>query len=169
MSEKFRRYFLKTKDVKAFLDEAKEKLGVNLEHVLKAKVNVELIETEFAKVYLVNGKPLVARTSENLFPTLAFREFLALRPKVIVDMGAILHVCNGANIMAPGIVRLEGEFKKGDFIIILDEKHGKPLAIGEAMFSMEEAKKVSHGMIVKNIHFVGDKIWDFMKKFEVKS
>jgi PUA domain protein len=169
MPEKFRRYFLRAKDTRAFLGKAKEKLGVDLEHIFKAKVDVELIETEFAEVYLINGKPLMAKTEEKLFPTLVFDEFLTSAPKVFVDMGAILHVCNGANIMAPGIVRFEGEFTKGDFVLVMDEKYRKPLAIGEAVYNVEEAVKVKHGIIIKNIHFVGDKIWDFVKKFEVKS
>jgi PUA domain protein len=71
--------------------------------------------------------------------------------------------------MAPGIVRFEGEFKKGDFVVVLDEKHGKPLAIGEAVYDKNESMKVGHGVVVKNVHFVGDKVWEFIKRFEAKS
>jgi PUA domain protein len=169
MSEKFRRYFVKAKDARLFLDEAKEKLGVDLEQILKAKANIELIETEFAEIYLINGKPLIAKTAENFFPTLVFREFVLLAPKVFVDMGAIPYVCNGANVMAPGIVRFEGEFRKGNFVVIMDERHGKALAIGEIVFDADEVGKIAHGMIVKNVHFVGDRIWGFLRYFEAKS
>jgi PUA domain protein len=169
MSEKFRRYFLKAKDVRLFLDEAKEKLGVDLEQISKTKANIELIEAEFAKIYLSNGKPLMIKTAENFFPTLIFKEFILLAPKVFVDMGAVPHVCNGANIMAPGIVRFEGEFRKGDFVVIMDEKYGKALAIGEIAYDADEAREVANGMVVKNIHFVGDRIWDFVRRFEAKS
>lgn len=169
MSEKFRRYFLKDKDAKAFVDKAREKLGIHLEQILRSKANIELIQTEFAEIYLIGGKPSVAKTAQNLFPTLVFKEFIVSAPKVFVDMGAVPHVCNGANVMAPGIVRFEGEFRKGDFVIIVDEKHGKTLAIGEIVYDVDEAKKVKHGIIVKNIHFVSDKIWDFIKRFEAKS
>jgi PUA domain protein len=169
MSEKFRRYFLKDKDAKAFTDKAKERLGVFLEQILKTKANIELIQTEFAEIYLINGKPLMAKAMEGFFPTLVFREFVLSAPKVFVDMGAIPHVCNGANVMAPGIVRFEGQFRKGDFVVILDERHGKTLAIGEIVYDVDEARKVKHGIIVKNIHFVGDRIWGFLRRFEAKS
>ncbi|NWG10636.1 DUF1947 domain-containing protein [Candidatus Bathyarchaeota archaeon] len=169
MSEKFSRYFLKAKDAKAFLNRAREKLRFDLEQNLKTKVNIELVQTEFGEIYLINGKPSMARIAENLFPTLVFKEFVVLAPKVFVDMGAVLHVCNGANIMAPGIVRFEGAFRKGDFVIIADEKHGKPLAIGEIIYDIDEAKKVKHGAIANNIHFVGDRTWEFIKRFEAKS
>ena len=45
-------------------------------------------------------------------------------------MGAIPYVCKGATVMAPGIVRVEGEFGKGDLVLIVDMKHGKALALG---------------------------------------
>ncbi|NWF86470.1 DUF1947 domain-containing protein [Candidatus Bathyarchaeota archaeon] len=159
---------MKEKDAKAFLDKAKVKVGAYLEQILKTKANIELIQTEFAEIYLINGKPSMAEVAGNLFPTLAFKEFLLCAPKVFVDMGAIPHVCNGANVMAPGIVRFEGKFRKGDFVVIIDEKHEKPLAIGKITYDADEAKTVAHGIVVENIHFVGDKIWEFIKRFEAK-
>ncbi|MEM3536698.1 MAG: DUF1947 domain-containing protein [Candidatus Bathyarchaeia archaeon] len=168
MPEKFRRYFLKTKESKSIVEEVSEKIGVNLEQVFEGRVNFEVVETEFAKIFLINGKPLLAKTAEKIFPTLIFSEFLASMPKVVVDMGAVPHVCSGADVMAPGIVRFEGEFSKGSLVFVVDERHGKPIAIGEVTYDSEAAKKVSHGIVVKNIHFVGDKIWNFVKSFEVK-
>jgi len=163
MTEKFKRHFLKAKEAEALLNKASEKLKVDLEQIFKAKANVELIQTEFAEIYLINDKPLLAKAGDNIFPTLVFSEFLLSSPKVFIDMGAVPYVCNGANVMAPGIVRIEGEFRKGDFVLVVDEKHGKPLAVGETVYDVDAAKKVTHGIIVKNIHFVGDKIWNFIK------
>jgi PUA-domain protein len=168
MPEKFRRHFLKTKEAEAFLNRASEKI-VALEQIVKAKADVELIQTEFAEIYLINGKPLLAKSEENVFPTLVFSEFLASSPKVLIDMGAIPHVCNGANIMAPGITHFEGEFKKGDFVLVADEKHGKPIAIGEIIYDADVAENVGQGVVVRNVHFVGDKVWNFIKKFEAKA
>ena len=164
MSEKYRRHFLKAKEAKTLLDKASQKLKIDLEQILKAKANVELVETEFAKIFLINGKPVLVKAGENVFPTLVFNEFFTLAPKVVIDMGAVPHVCSGANVMAPGIVRFEGEFKSGDFVLVVDEKHGKPIAIGEIIYNVEAAQRVFQGVVVKNIHFVSDKIWDYIKK-----
>ena len=169
MPEKFRRYFLKAKDAKALLEKASEKLKINLEQIFKAKANVELIQTEFAEIYLINNKPSLVKIGENIFPTLVFNEFLASSPKVVINMGAVPHVCNGANVMAPGIIRFEGEFREGDFVLVVDEKHGKPIAVGEIIYDTDTAKNVTHGIVVRNVHFVGDKIWNFIKKLEVKA
>jgi PUA domain protein len=78
-------------------------------------------------------------------------------------MGAIPYVCNGADVMAPGIVRFEGEFGKGDLVLVVDEKHGKPLALGEILYDSENAKSIKQGVVIRNIHFVSDKIWNFAK------
>ena len=169
MPEKFRRHFLKTKEAEALLNKASEKLKVDLKQFFKAKVNVELIQTEFAEIYLINGKPSLVKAEDNIFPTLVFNEFLASSPKVVINMGAVPHVCNGANIMAPGITSFEGEFREGDFVLIVDEKHSKPIAIGEIIYDMDAAKKATHDIVVRNVHFVGDKIWNFIKKLEVKA
>jgi PUA-domain protein len=165
MSRKHRRYSLKSKEAKALLNKASEKLKINLGTLIDAKASIEVIETDCGEVFLINGRPLLFRAGEDVFPTLFFKEISALLPRVVVDMGAVPYVCNGADVMAPGIVRVEGEFSKGDIVIIVDEKHGKPLALGEIFYDAENAKNVKQGAVVKNIHFVSDKIWNFAKTF----
>ncbi len=164
MPEKIRRHFLKAKESRDLLSEISERLKGDLGQIFEAKVNVEVIEAEFAEIFLINGKPLLAKVEGCVFPTLIFNEFLASASKVVVDMGAVPYVCNGANVMAPGIVRFDGEFSKGDFVLVVDEKHGKPLMVGEVLYAIEDARKVRQGIIVMNVHFVGDQIWNFIKK-----
>ena len=165
MPEKFTRHFLKTKEAEAILNKASEKLKVDLKQLFNAKLNLELVQTEFAEIYLINTKPSLVKIQENIFPTLTFDAYSASLPKVVVNMGAVPHVCNGANIMAPGIVRYEGEFREDDFVLVVDEKYGKPLAIGEIVYGSEAVKKVARGVVVKNIHHVGDRVWNFIKNF----
>jgi len=169
LHEKFRRYFLKTREAEALFGKVSEKLKLNLKQIFKTQLNVELIQTEFAEIYIINGKPLLAKIENTIFPTLIFTEFAASAPKVFIDMGAVPHVCNGANIMAPGITSFAGKFKEGDFVLVVDEKYCKPIAIGEVMYDIDSARKVASGVVVKNIHYVGDRIWNFIKKiFDLK-
>jgi predicted RNA-binding protein (TIGR00451 family) len=37
-------------------------------------------------------------------------------------MGAVPHICNGADIMAPGIVKVEREFQARAMAVVVDEK-----------------------------------------------
>jgi len=166
MRRKYRRYFLKEKEVKSILSEASQRLRVDLKQIFKGKVDMELVETDSADILLIKGKPLLVRIEQKILPTLVFNEVFTLMSKVAVDMGAVPYVCSGANVMAPGIVRFEGEFKKGEFVFVVDEKHGKAIAIGEANYDADAARKVAKGVVIKNIHFVGDKLWDSIKKMD---
>ena len=163
MPQKHRRYSLKSKEAKLILNKASERLKVNVETILGSKANVEVVEADFGHIYLANGKPLFFKVGEKVLPTLFFSELSARMPKIVVDMGAVPYVCKGADVMAPGIVRVEGEFSKDDMVLVVDEKHGKSLALGESLYDSENARTAKQGAVVKNVHFVSDKIWNFAK------
>lgn len=77
---------------------------------------------------------------------------------VYVDHGAIPFIMKGADIMRPGIQKIE-EFQKNEIIFIKDEEHLRVLAVGEALFSSEEMNEMKKGIVVKVHHFLGDKIY----------
>lgn len=164
MSKRHKRYFLKEKKVQALLEEASKTLKIDMKKVCGSKPKVELVKTDLGEILIINGKPSLFKIGQALYPTLLFEEVLVSMPKVVVDMGAVRHVCNGANVMAPGVVRFEGKFNKGDLVVVIEEKYGKPLVVGEILYNDEEAVKVKQGIVVKNIHFVGDKIWKIFKE-----
>ena len=163
MAQKYRRHALKSKDTKTLLVKVTEKLKIDLEAVMGHKLNVEIVEAEEAEVILIDGKPLLFNVGETVFPTLLFKEFVEQVPKIVVDMGAVPYVCKGADVMAPGIVKIEGEFHKGDIVAVVDMKYGKPLALGESLHESETARASKKGAVVKNMHYVSDKIWDLAK------
>jgi PUA domain protein len=78
-------------------------------------------------------------------------------------MGAIPFVCKGANVMAPGIRRVEGEFSKGNLLVVVDEKHGKALALGESLLDSVVFKEIKNGPVIKTLHYVSDKYWNMAK------
>ena len=163
MSQKYRRYPLKAKEAKQALTQASDKLKINLEEMFGAKVLVETAEADFGELLLIDGKPVLFKVGEVVFPTLLATDIMAKLPKVVVDMGAVKFVCNGADVMAPGIRRYEGNFGKGDIVVVVDEKHGKPLALGEILYSSPEAANIKQGPVVKTKHYVSDKVWNAAK------
>ncbi len=163
MSKKRRRHFLKEKETKRFLLEVTQRLGTDIERLLGSKTRVEVDEIGAIEIFIVNGRPLLARSNGELFPTLTFEELLPLIPKIVVDMGAVPYACKGADVMAPGVVAIEGEFESNDLLMIIDERHGKFLAVGVALFSSEVMKTANHGKIVRIIHYVGDKLWSYLR------
>ena len=165
MSGVLHRHFLKEKEARRLLADFSQKLKVETEPLFGPKPHIEQAEIQGNEIFIVNGKPLIARYNETLFPTLTFEGIFPLLPKIVVDMGAVPHICNGAHVMAPGIVRIEGDFQEKGFLVILDERHEKPLAIGVALLDSQAAKTLKHGKVAKNVHFVGDKLWNLLKDF----
>jgi PUA-domain protein len=158
-----RRYSLKTKEAKQILTEGSTNLKFDLETLFGGKTNVEVAESDIGLIYLIGGKPLLFKAGDKILPTLHFVEFIAKVPKIVVDMGAVPYVCKGATVMAPGIVRIEGNFAKGDLVVVVDMKFGKSLGLGETLMDSETAKATKKGPIVKTFHWVSDKIWDVTK------
>lgn len=158
-----RRYPLKTKDAKQLKDEASAALRMDLDTLFDSKATVEVIDTEVGEIYLLNGRPVLFKVEKRVLPTLLFSEFSIKAPKIVVDMGAIPYVCKGATVMAPGIVRIEGEFGVGDLILVSDMKHGKALAVGEALLNATMARAAKKGPVAKTLHYVSDKVWDYIK------
>ena len=77
-------------------------------------------------------------------------------------MGAIPYVCNGADVMAPGIKEIQGEFAENSILVIKDITHGKALAIGQAIRSSADIRGMEKGKAIKTLHHVGDKIWSII-------
>jgi len=163
MPTKQRRYPLKTKEAKQILEKASKKLRLDLDQLFGAKANIEVVESDVGEIYLIDGKPVLYKAGDVVLPTLLFSEFVSKAPKIVVDMGAIPYVCKGATVMAPGIMRIEGEFGKGDIVVVMDMKHGKALALGESLLDADFAKTAKKGPVIKTLHYVSDKIWDYIK------
>jgi PUA-domain protein len=163
MAQKYRRYAIKSKEAKQIITQASAKLKKDLDVLFGAKVNVEVMEGETDKLYLIDGKPMLFAVGDMILPTLTAEQIISQLPKVVVDMGAVKFVCNGADVMSPGVVRYEGDFDKGDLAVVVDVKHGKPLALGEMLYGLVDAKKTKKGAVMKSRHFVSDAIWNFAK------
>jgi len=164
VTKKPKRHFLKEKEVKKLFLDFSQRLKVDAERLFGPTPHVEVNETEIAEIFIVNGKPSLAKSGGTLFPTLAFEEVFPFLSKIVVDMGAVPYVCKGADVMAPGVVSIEGDFKENDFLLVVDERHGKPLMIGVALFNSQAMKNSKQGKIVRNVHYVGDRLWNALKE-----
>jgi PUA domain protein len=78
-------------------------------------------------------------------------------------MGAVPHVVGGADIMAPGIRKVNGEFAERQLLVVVDENHGKYLAVGRALTGSVPLAAAKKGKVVENLHYVGDLIWEVIK------
>jgi len=112
---------------------------------------------------LITGDNFKAlKIGETYLPFLSEASLLEKFPKVVVDAGAIKFVCNGANIMRPGI-RKYTDFKKDDIVVVVEESHNKYLAVGKSFVSSDEMQNTTKGEVVKNLHYISDKYWETAK------
>ncbi len=112
---------------------------------------------------IITGDGFAAIKIEDTYlPFLSETDLLAKFPKVTVDAGAIKFVCNGANVMRPGI-RSFTNFQKDEIVCVVEETHNKFLAIGKALVSSDEMSTMTKGEAVKNLHYVSDKYWEAAK------
>ena len=148
-----KRKVLGRKDVRKLKEEAGALLG-SLDTNAVSQATLE----DGSTVYIFFKEAILARKKNILFPTLINSAIDDL-PSALVDMGAIPYVCNGADVMAPGIMGIEGGFEKEGLLVIRDVKHKKALGIGAALYSSEEMKGLKKGKAILNLHYVGDKIW----------
>ena len=153
---------MKSSKVKALKRRVHAELGEEFVPLLQGE-RFEILTTDAdINLILVDGIPTFME-KKVLFPTL--RVFLdtdcrTLTHHVTVDMGAVPYVTNGADVMRPGITDINEVIEKGDFVVITEERHGKPLAIGETLYSGKEINQMHQGKVIENIHYVGDKLWN---------
>jgi len=156
-----RRYFLSKKDIKKIKNELKEFFG-DVDEIIPKKGNVEIAIADDFEIILVDKEPIAFKKDDKVIPTL--RLLLKKLPDknlVVVDMGAIKFLIKGADVMAPGIVDADENINEGDVVFVVDENHKKPICIGIALMSGKEMKEEDKGKAVENIHYVGDKLWNF--------
>jgi PUA domain protein len=151
-----KRYHFKKKKLK----EMHETLG-DYSKIIPVKATVEILETDNQDIILINGNPWIMLIDDIPFLTLkGALEVEITSQYVVVDMGAVKFMTKGADVMSPGIVKADPNIREGDFVIIVDETHHKPLAIGRSLISGEEMTRNTEGKAVKNLHYIGDEIWN---------
>lgn len=164
------RHFIKSSEIKDLKKDISAQYSPEVvEEIIPKKSKVEVILTEAGdELYAVNDKLVLWKSKkEGYIPvlTILLNNRIGLKT-VVVDMGAVKFVANGADIMRPGIKKIDSDIKKGDIIRISDEKHDRSLAIGKAMYDAAEMDNKSGGKVIKNLHTVNDSVWQFEKDFK---
>jgi PUA domain protein len=163
------RHFIQKSQIKELKDDILKHYDQKfLSQIFPKKSKIELIQTDAGDtLFAINDVLKLWKSKEGYIPvlTLLLNNQVSLK-KVIVDMGAIKYVANGADIMRPGITEIDPTIKKGDIIEIVDETHGRSLAVGKALYDAAEMKQKDSGKVIKNLHTIQDSVWEFEKQFK---
>ncbi len=149
---------LSKKDIKDMNREIEKDLGI-VQFFDKTN-KVFLVEDEYV---MSDDLVVFFYNDDKLVPTLHLLLKKNFLKTVEVNMGAVPFMAKGADLMRPGIVGVDPDVKEGDVVSIVDETHGRPIAVGESLFSKDEIMEMEAGKMVMNIHHVGDEVWNFGK------
>lgn len=132
------------------------KIGLSIKNT-----DLEQYEDQKIKLLLINKKPFAMMQEKKWIPTIqTLLEHKTTIPCVGIDIGAIPFITKGADLMRAGITKMDN-FGVGKLVIICDNRHNKPLAVGISLFSSEDINKMEKGKVIKNLHHIGDLIWNF--------
>lgn len=127
---------------------------------------IQIVEIDEGRNLLLFGAFVAAQLNEQILPFLLSENALILFPKIVVDPGAIPHICNGADVMRPGITRFEGDFTRDNLVVVREQRHGKYIAVGAALTDHKAAEAMQRGPVLQTIHYVGDRFWEAYKSFK---
>ncbi|MFX1392320.1 MAG: DUF1947 domain-containing protein [Promethearchaeota archaeon] len=163
------RHFIKHTEIRRLKEEISKQYDQDfIEQVFPDKCSVEVILTEAGDIlYAINNELKLWKSNEGFIPvlTILFDNRINLKT-IVVDKGAIRFVTNGADVMRPGITKIDPSIKKGNIVKIVDETHNRALAVGKAMFNAKEMEAKSSGKVIKNLHTIQDSVWKFEKSFK---
>ena len=113
---------------------------------------------------LLVGNNLVAiqLAPDLIIPHLTQHDLLNYFASVQVDMNAVKFVCNGANIMRPGITDFT-TFKESEIVLVKDQTHKKELAVCISLVDDVNGRKMEKGVVLNNVHHIGDVYWETKK------
>lgn len=163
------RHFVRKSELKPIKDDVLKQYDQKfVDQIFPVKSKVEIIQTEAGDtLYAINNTLKLWKSKDGYIPvlTLLLNNQIDMKT-VIVDFGAVRFVTNGADIMRPGITKIDPSIMKGDIIQIVEETKRRALAVGKAMFDALEMESRTSGKVIKNIHTIQDSIWDFEKSFK---
>ena len=154
---------VRRKHIAPLLKDLEEALGIDL---AVDGAFLEMADYGPWKMVLVDRVPLAVELmspDDERVVFLTLRGFLAHpceKRYVEVDHGAIPFLMKGADCMVAGIHNADEEIAEGDLVWVRDQEHKRPLAIGWAVKDGSSLVKELKGKGLKNIHWVGDELWE---------
>ena len=131
--------------------------------------DIRSIQIDTNTAIVISDSFILINLNDNIFPFLKDKKTLGKLPIVTVDQGAIRFICNGADIMRPGIKHIKHDFQKNAIVVIVEELHATNIAVGQTLYSRTEILDLKQGSVISNLHFLGDDIWKSSLSIDILS
>lgn len=127
--------------------------------------NLKIYEVDETSQIIIGTGLTALKIGNSYLPFLTDAGILEKFPSVTVDMGAVKFMCDGANVMRPGIRRFT-EFAKDDIVCVVEESQRKFLAVGRALVPSSDLETMTKGAVIENIHYISDRYWEVRKSIK---
>ena len=77
-------------------------------------------------------------------------------PKIVIRDSAVDAICHGADLAAPGVLRLETGIKRNSLVAIMTQK-GELVALGEAKMTSKQILEADKGIVAKTVRVIMDR------------
>jgi len=161
---KLRIRYLRKDEIKDLRRKIQESLGIG-GFFLPRGCKIEVFSSGKGEIYVVDGEPVFYIKEDGMIvPLLVYvLKFNVSLPNVTIDVKAVPHICNGADVFKPGVTQIDPSIKKGETVVVTEEKNKKPICIGLSLMDASDMQKAIGGKVILNIHCVGDDIWNFSR------
>ncbi len=153
-----KKWVLSRRDSTEMISKIESALGLSMN--LPKSAQAQCAEPEEGVVFVTLDGFEFVQSGGGFFPFLGSAATLGLFPAAVVDEGAIRFLLNGADVMRPGIRKLDDWGGAGKMVVVKEEKKGRAIAVGTSMVSSAEAQAMSKGGCVRSLHHVGDRFWN---------
>ena len=157
-----KRKILSKKEKKLLFESLTKEFGESISSYIELLTMLEEVTTDEGTLITKGGKIWFFLSDDHMIPSIYFlRESNFELPEIVVDVGAIRFITNGADVMSPGVVLFNKEIRKGTLVVIKEEKANSIIGVGFSLINSEDFDKSQKGKVVKLIHHLKDKIWSF--------
>jgi predicted RNA-binding protein (TIGR00451 family) len=156
-----KKWVLSRRDSVEMISKIEGTLGLSLN--LSKSSQAQCAEPEEGAVFVTLDSFEFVQSGNAFFPFLGSQQTLALFPNAVVDEGAIRFMLNGADVMRPGIRKIDDWGPAGKMVVVREERKGRAIAVGTSLVPSSEAQGMTKGGCIKNLHHVGDRYWNLHK------
>ncbi|KAI5187434.1 malignant T-cell-amplified sequence [Nematocida homosporus] len=147
------------------IKQIKNQFDTDLSEFLGKDEVLESIKTpEKSQYILKNGLPIFIM-ADKFIPTLkCVHACPNIVKRVVVDVGAIKHIINGADVMAPGLLHQTSEFPSvsiGDIVAIYGYGKINAMAVGIILMDNQQVEEQRIGVAIKTVNHLGDRLYSY--------
>lgn len=146
------------------IKQIKTQFPVDLSEFIAKEDTFESIKTVDKVSYVFrNGVPVFQMDGNRYMPTVKCIHLVpSMLTKVVVDKGAIKHLINGADVMAPGLRHPTSVYPPvsvGELVAIYGCDKHTALGVGEIVMDNSQVEEKKTGVAIKLLSHLGDKIY----------